>query len=203
MVVIITEWVARILSALGYPGLLLLMGLESMVAPVPSEAVMPLAGFLVHQGRFTWVGAVLASSAGTLLGSLISYWMGRFGGYPLVVRFGKFLLLDREHLDLTVTWFEKRGELTIFVARFIPVVRHFISIPAGVAGMNLVRFSVYSLIGGTAWNVFLLALGYKLKERWELVGHYSHQIDYVVVALILGVGGWWVWHRLRRIRAAG
>lgn len=198
MVVWLTELATRILESLGYPGLVLLMALESMVAPVPSEAVMPFAGFLIVQGRFGWFGAVAFSSLGTMIGSIIGYQMGQYGGYPLVQRYGKYLLLNQEHLDMTVRWFERRGEMTIFLARFIPVVRHFISIPAGVARMKFSKFCLFTLIGGTLWNSFLLWVGVALRERWQLVGKYTHQIDYVVVVLLVGFAGWWLWHQLQR-----
>ena len=201
MVVLITEWATALMARLGYPGLLLLMALESMVAPVPSEAVMPFAGFLIVEGKFTWTGAVLASSAGTMLGSWISYAMGRWGGHPLVVTFGRYLLLDREHLDLTVRWFERRGEATIFVARFIPVVRHLISIPAGIAEMNVAKFSVYTFIGGTIWNTILLVAGHQLRERWSVILRYSHQLDWIVVGGLAIAAGWWIRRQLRRRRA--
>ncbi len=197
---VISEWATQILSVLGYPGLMLLMMLESMIAPVPSEAVMPFAGFLIVQGQFSWTGAIVASSAGTLLGSWLGYWMGMWGGYPFVQRFGKYLLLDQEHLEATVRWFQKRGEITIFVSRFIPVVRHFISIPAGVAKMNPFKFSLYTLVGGTAWNTFLLAVGVKLRERWDVVQHYSHQVDIVVVVALIGFGIWFVRRQLAHRR---
>lgn len=197
---LISEWATHILSVLGYPGLLLLMALESMIAPVPSEAVMPFAGFLIAQGRFSWAGAIAASSAGTLLGSWLGYWMGQWGGYPFVQRFGKYLLLDQEHLDATVRWFEKRGEITILVARFIPVVRHFISIPAGVARMNPLKFSLYTLLGGTLWNTFLLVVGVKLRERWDQVQHYSHQIDIVVVIVLAAFAIWFIRRQLANRR---
>ncbi len=203
MVESLAEWITSVLSSLGYPGLVLMMALESMIAPVPSEVVMPFAGFLVVEGRFTFLGATLASSLGTLLGSLASYLLGRWGGYPLVLRFGKYLLLDKHHLDIAHSWFEKRGEVTVFVCRFVPVVRHLISIPAGVAGMNLWRFCVFSVIGGTIWNVFLLYLGMRLGERWDLVEEYTHELDYVALGAILVAAAWWFrsqWKRRAALR---
>ncbi len=202
MVAHIAEWITSFMSALGYPGLVIMMGFESMIAPVPSEVVMPFAGFLVAQGQFTFLGATLASSLGTLIGSLLGYAMGRYGGYPLVHRFGRYMLLEKEHLEATVAWFEKRGEITVFVCRFVPIVRHLISIPAGVGRMNLPRFCLFTLLGGTAWNVFLLWLGVKLGERWELVHEYSHQIDYVCLAVLLAGGAWWVRRHLLRRKIA-
>jgi membrane protein DedA with SNARE-associated domain len=195
-------WITHAMDALGYTGLIFMMALESMVAPVPSEIVMPFAGFLVAQGRFSLVPGIAAASLGTILGSLIGYYMGRLGGYPLVLRFGRYLLLDKGHLDFTISWFEKRGELTIFVARFIPVVRHLISIPAGIGSMNLVRFSIFTIIGGTIWNTFLLLCGIWLEERWSVIHEYSREIDYVVLAAMLVTGVWWVQRQLRRRRAS-
>jgi membrane protein DedA with SNARE-associated domain len=194
----IALWATEAMSWFGYAGLAFLMALESMVAPVPSELVMPFAGFLVDQGRFTMLGGILASSLGTFVGSLIGYYMGKFGGYPVVTHFGRFLLLDRGHLEMTARWFERRGELTVFISRFIPVVRHFISIPAGVAKMNLVRFCGFTLLGGTMWNTFLLLVGIRLNKRWEIVHHYSREIDMVVMVIIGIVGVWWVRKQLQR-----
>jgi membrane protein DedA with SNARE-associated domain len=108
------------------------------------------------------------------------------------------LLLDPEHLEFTVKWFEKHGDLTILICRFIPIVRHLISIPAGVGNMNLIKFSVYTLVGGTIWNSFLLYLGVKLGAHWEIVHHYSHEVDYVFIADILIVGAWWVNHQWKK-----
>ena len=198
MVERIAELITHFMGVLGYPGLVIMMALESMVAPVPSEIVMPFAGFLVVQQKMTFIGAVIASSLGTIIGSLIGYYMGKLGGYPVVLRFGRFLLLDREHLDVTVKWFEKRGDITILVCRFVPVVRHLISIPAGVGNMNLPKFCIFTLIGGTIWNTILLEAGVLLEEHWAIIHEYSKQIDYVAVACILIVGVWWVRKQLKR-----
>ncbi len=196
----IALWATALMSSAGYPGLFILMTMESMVFPVPSEAVMPFAGFLIVSGHFSWAGAILASSLGTMAGSLASYALGRWGGYPFVLRFGKFFLLDREHLDFTVRWFSRRGELTIFISRFIPVVRHLISIPAGVGRMNVWKFSLYTLLGGTLWNTFLLFCGVWLKERWSVVQSYTHEIDLVVLGLLVLGAAWWIVRQVRRRR---
>ena len=198
MVVWLLGVVEAAMDALGYLGLAFFMALESMVAPVPSEAVMPLAGFLVQSGKMTWTGAIAASSVGTLLGSLVGYAMGRYGGYPFVLRWGKYLLLNKGHLDLTARWFNRRGGATVFVCRFIPVVRHFISIPAGVARMPLGRFAAFTLVGGTIWNSILLVAGYFLKDRWKTIVHYSHLIDYVFVAAVVVFVVFWARKQLRR-----
>ncbi len=201
MVENIAHWITSVMETMGYPGLVFMMALESMIAPVPSEVVMPFAGFLVAEGKFTFLGATLASSLGTLLGSLAGYYMGKWGGYPLALRFGKYLLLDKHHLDITQQWFEKRGEITVFTCRFVPVVRHLISIPAGVAKMNLLRFSIFSVVGGTIWNVILLYAGLKLGERWDLIEEYTHELDYIALAAIIIIAGWWFQKQWKRRKA--
>jgi len=197
----ITEWIAqiavKILEAASYVGAFLLMALESMIAPVPSEAVMPFVGFLVADGKWDLWLAVLATSLGSLAGSLASYWMGYYGGRPLVLRVGKYLLLNRRDLERTERYFgRQQGIYTVFVARFIPVIRHFISIPAGMGKMPLIPFALVSVVGATLWNGFLLFLGVRLREHWTVVQKYSHQIDLViVVAAAIGIA-WFIRARL-------
>ncbi|MBU2589192.1 MAG: DedA family protein [Nanoarchaeota archaeon] len=181
----IVEMITAAMSTGGYPILFILMTLESMIAPIPSEAVMPFAGFLAANGRFTFLGVILVSSLASVFGSLVSYWMGIFGGRRFILKFGKYLLLDEEHLQWTEDWFKRAGEKTIFISRFVPVVRHLISIPAGIGRMNLKKFIIYTFLGATLWNSFLAWLGFLLKERWEIIHHYSSQIDIVIVALLV------------------
>jgi membrane protein DedA with SNARE-associated domain len=187
----------EVIRALGYAGIFILMVLESMVAPVPSEGVMPFAGYLVKTGDFTMWGVIISSSLASIIGSLLSYYMGYYGGKPVVLKFGKYLLLDKEHLDLTEKYFNKYGEKTIFICRFVPVVRHFISIPAGIGKMNIAKFSIYTLIGATIWNTFLAYLGYWLAERWEIVHHYSSYLDYLVIIVAIVFLVYWVNKRLK------
>jgi len=185
----ITAWIAdfatNFIDATGYIGIMVLMMLESMVAPVPSEAVMPFAGFAIYEGILNWPGVIIFSTIGSIIGSLIGYWMGAKGGRPLVEKWGKYLLLDKHDLDVTEKWFKKRGDITVFVCRFIPVVRHVISIPAGMGRMNLLRFSIYTVIGAGIWNTILTVAGYYLKDNWNEIMKYSHIIDYVVVGVLV------------------
>ncbi|MBK7213539.1 MAG: DedA family protein [Bacteroidales bacterium] len=186
----ITEWIAAtavaIIGATGYPGVFILMLLESMVFPVPSEAVMPFAGFLIVDGQFTFTGVIIASTLGSITGSLLSYAIGYYGGRPFIERFGKYLLLNTHHLSLSEKYFSKRGDITILISRFIPVVRHLISIPAGFGKMNVLKFSIYTIIGAGCWNAFLTYVGFQLKNNWTEVMKYSHMIDLVVVG-VLGI----------------
>ena len=191
---LLKDWAVHSMEVGGYPAAALLMALESMIAPVPSEVVMPPLGMLIHKypDRFGFAGAIAWTSLGSLIGSLISYYLGFFGGKPLVMKVGKWFLLNEHHLDLTTHWFNRWGSLTVFICRFVPVVRHFISIPAGVAKMNLLKFCVYTVIGATMWNGALLWLGYKLESHWETILKYRGPIDIaVIILLVLAVAAWY------------
>lgn len=193
----ISSTAVKILDVMGYAGAGILMALESMIAPVPSEAVMPFVGFLVADGKWNiWV-AIGVTTFGSFLGSLISYFMGYYGGKPVILKVGKYLLLDRHDLELTERFFGKRsGALTVFISRFIPVVRHLISIPAGMGRMRLIPFLVATVVGASIWNTFLLYCGMKLREHWGVVQTYSHQADIVIVILLVAAAAWFFRARL-------
>src|SRR3990172_7205059 len=179
----ITEHAVAILDSTGYYGACFLMMLESMIFPVPSEAVMPFVGFLVVDGKMDLGLAIAATSLGSIIGSLLSYALGYYGGRPLVLKLGKYLFLNPEDLKRTEIFFHKRqGTVTVFIGRFIPVVRHLISIPAGAGRMPLLPFILSTLAGATLWNSFLLWLGMVLRENWTLVQRYTHILDIMVVA---------------------
>ncbi len=183
----ITEYVSntavKILETSGYAGAGFLMALESMIAPVPSEAVMPFVGFMVVDGKWNLWASIAATSIGSIIGSLLSYLMGYYGGKPLVLKVGKYLLLNQHDLERTERFFHQRsGTKWLFISRFIPVVRHFISIPAGMGRMPMAPFLIATFIGATIWNTILLVMGMWLRERWTIIQTYSHKIDYVIVA---------------------
>lgn len=204
----ITEFLARYATAFidttGYASVFVLMVMESMVLPVPSEAVMPFAGFLIAESKFSFALVILFSTAGSIVGSLISYCIGRYGGRPFIDRFGRYLLLDHDDLTATEKFFNKYGEATIFICRFIPVVRHLISIPAGTGRMNIVKFSIYTVAGAGLWNAFLAVCGYHLRKNWDTVMHYSRFIDIaVVLLLVFGLAFFIMKHLQRRNRSSG
>jgi membrane protein DedA with SNARE-associated domain len=183
----IVDWCVHVINQGGYCGAGVLMALESMIAPIPSEAVMPPVGILVKRGEFVaWI-AILATSLGSITGSLISYFMGYYGGRPLVLSVGKYLCLDREHLEWTEKWFARHGFITIFIGRFIPVVRHLISIPAGVGKMPILPFALYTLVGATIWNSILLYVGFAFATREEQIWEISHRfhIDAVIACILV------------------
>lgn len=173
-------------AAFGYFGVFILMAMESMVFPVPSELVMPLAGFLAGRGIFDFWLVVLVSALGSIAGSLSSYWIGRKFGHRVVLRYGKLLLLDETHLREAEERFRREGEKTIFVSRFIPVVRHLISIPAGIGKMDLKKFCAYTFAGSAIWNAILAFAGFELGENWPAVRNYLEPIS-IVVAFCLAI----------------
>ena len=197
----LVEYITALMAGGGYGVIVFLMALESMVAPVPSEAVMPFAGFLIEEGRFSFTGVIAWSTVGSIIGSLISYYMGSWGGGPFVRRFGRYLLLDESHLDTTERFFARYGDKAIFICRFIPVVRHLISIPAGIGKMNIVKFSVYTVMGAGLWNSFLAYVGYVLKENWTVVRSYSEIVDVIVVAGLLIAGIIFIRQHLKHARS--
>jgi membrane protein DedA with SNARE-associated domain len=195
---LIADFATKLIDATGYPGVFILMTMESMVLPVPSEAVMPFAGFHVATGRFTMAAVIIASTLGSIVGSLLSYAIGRYGGTPFINKWGKYLLLNRHDLEVTESFFKKRGSVTILICRFIPVVRHLISIPAGTGRMNLVTFLVFTIIGAGIWNTFLAYCGLYLKQNWEVVMKYSHLVDIGVVLILLAGLAYFVIRHVKR-----
>ncbi len=196
---ILITWAVSIMSSLGYTGLFLLMILESMIFPVPSEAVMPFAGFLVANGTFRFWRVVFFANLGTLVGSLLSYYIGLKGGRFFLEKYGKYFLVHKDDVAWSEKFFQKNGEKAIFIARLIPVVRHIISVPAGIAKMNLKRFILYTLLGGMVWNTFLLLIGIKLEKHWTLIQNYTRVLDVFVIFLIIGAIIFFVWkHKKKR-----
>jgi membrane protein DedA with SNARE-associated domain len=197
---IVSDIAVKILEKTSYAGAAGLMALESMIFPLPSEAVMPFVGFKVADGEWNLWLAIIATSIGSMTGSLLSYAIGFYGGKPLVLKVGKYLLLNQRDLERTEAFFHRKsGAMTIFIGRFVPVVRHFISIPAGTGKMALLPFCIATLSGATIWNTFLLFVGKKLRDHWNIVQKYSHQVDIVVVAILALIVVWWFFHRRKSV----
>lgn len=187
----ITEFLATYITAFihqtWYITVFLWMVMESMIFPVPSEAIMPFAGFLIATKQFSLRAVIVVSTAGSIVGSLISYAIWYYGGKPFVRRFGKYFLLDQEELEGAEHFFKKRWPITILICRFIPVIRHIISLPAGFGKMNLTKFIVYTLVGAGLRNTFLALVGKILKENREEVMQYSKIVDIVVLVILVGI----------------
>lgn len=194
----LATYITGFIDQVGYTGVFVLMTMESMVFPVPSEAVMPFAGFLIAEGGFTFTSVIFFSTLGSITGSLISYCLGAYGGNPFVDKFGKYFLLNRDDLAFTARFFHKYGSLTIFISRFIPVVRHLISIPAGMGRMRLAPFCLFTVVGAGLWNAFLAWAGFFLKQNWETVMRYSKVADILVIILLAGVVVLFIYKHIRK-----
>jgi membrane protein DedA with SNARE-associated domain len=159
---------------------------------------MPFAGFLVAEGDMSFGFVVFFSAVGSLIGSLISYYVGRYGGNRVILRYGKYLLLSEEDLFKTEKWFKEKGEKIVFISRFIPVVRHLISIPAGIGKMDMKKFIIYTAIGATCWNAILTYFGFVLGKNWEKVKQYSEYISVPVLIILIVLFCYFVYRHIRQ-----
>jgi membrane protein DedA with SNARE-associated domain len=194
------NWLVTTIGAMGYPGIFILMAMESSIIPVPSELVMPPAGYLAHKGEMSMVVAILCGTVGSLVGAYANYFVSQYLGRPLVLKYGKYVLITPEKFAKVETFFHKHGEISTFIGRLLPVVRHLISIPAGLAGMNHFRFSLYTLAGAGIWCTILTWIGYVIGKEQELIMKYSHQAVLAVIIFSMALVGVYVW--LHRKRAA-
>jgi membrane protein DedA with SNARE-associated domain len=191
-ITLIATWIMGVIASMGYGGIVLLMAIESACIPLPSEIIMPFAGFLVYKGELVlWIVA-LAGAIGCVLGSIPAYYVGMLGGRPLAEKYGKYILLSKHDLDLADRLFAKHGEIIIFIARMLPAVRTFIAFPAGVVRMNMTKFIVYTFIGSFIWCLLLAYAGMKFGENWESLKVYFHEFHYVIAALGLLFMAWYI-----------
>lgn len=201
------KWLAMLASAIiaviartGYLGIVLLMAIESACIPLPSEVIMPFSGYLVFQGTLSLGLVALAGAVGCLLGSWLAYAVGAWGGRPLIERYGKYVLISRHDLDLADRWFQRHGDITIFVGRLLPVIRTFIAFPAGVVRMPAWRFSLYTFLGSLIWCWGLAWIGMKMGQHWDTLGVYFHRFDGLVAAGIVIALALYVWRHVRQLR---
>lgn len=195
---ILTNFIIHTISTLGYMGIVVLMAIESAAIPLPSEVIMPFAGFLVGTGRFNLWFIALAGGVGSAIGSAITYGVGRFGGRPLVKRYGKYILISEKDLDIADKFFLRFGFASTFIGRLLPVVRTFISIPAGIARTPFWEFLLYSFVGSVIWSWLLGYLGFRLGPEWISLREKFHGLDYIIVALIILGAVWWVWRHIKQ-----
>lgn len=177
----ITNFIIQTISNSGYLGIFFLMVAESALIPIPSEVIMPFSGYLVSTGKFNMVFVILAGSIGNLIGSWIAYFVGLRLGREFILRYGKYVLLKKSHLELTESYFSKYGDRSTFISRLLPAVRTYISLPAGIAKMNLKKFSIYTIAGSLIWNTMLTYVGIKLGSEWTNIRQYSDYIDATVI----------------------
>jgi membrane protein DedA with SNARE-associated domain len=199
---LVSGFVLATIRAGGYAGVAGLMAIESACIPLPSELIMPFAGFLASQGRFDVWLLGLFGAVGCVVGSIPAYYLGLYGGRPLIEKYGKWVLISHRDLDTADRLFQRHGEPVVFVARLLPVVRTFIAFPAGVSRMNMPRFVLYTFLGSLPWCLGLAWLGRKLGENWETLGRYFHRFDAAIGAAIVAAALLYVWRHVRHARSA-
>jgi membrane protein DedA with SNARE-associated domain len=181
------DWLLATILHLGYPGIFLLMAMESSVIPIPSELVMPPAGYWAAEGKMNMAVAIICGTVGSLVGAYANYFASRYLGRPLLLRYGRYVWITEEKFAKVETFFHKHGEISTFIGRLLPVVRHLISLPAGLAGMHHWKFSLYTFLGAGIWCTVLALIGYIIGENQELIVRYSHQavIGVVIFSVVL------------------
>ncbi|MFA5565355.1 MAG: DedA family protein [Acidimicrobiia bacterium] len=195
----LTDWVIGVIETIGYLGVAFLVSLENVFPPIPSEVVLPLAGFTASQGDATLWGMILAATAGSVVGAWILYGISAAIGpvrlRAFILRYSRWFGIKATDLDRSEAWFDDHSGIAVLVCRCIPLIRSLVSLPAGFRRMNLVSFTLYTAIGSAVWNVLLIGAGYLLGDRWDVVGQWIDVLQYIVIAAILGLLGWWVWTR--------
>jgi membrane protein DedA with SNARE-associated domain len=195
----LTKWIVETMQSLGYLGIGLLMFLENLFPPIPSELIMPLAGFTVSQGKMDFIPAILAGIIGTVIGALPWYYVGKLLGEKTIARladkYGKFIAVSGEDIDKANQWFTKHGAKAVLLCRVVPGVRTLISLPAGINEMPLLPFLIYSTVGTAIWVTFLTGLGYFLGTKYDLVDEYLGPVSKIVFLMIIIAFGVWIWRK--------
>jgi membrane protein DedA with SNARE-associated domain len=207
MVTDILEFLAHFITSsidrTGYLGIVLLMGIESACIPLPSEVIMPFSGYLVFTGRFKLMWVAIAGALGCNLGSLVAYYVGSWGGRPVVERYGRYVLLTRHDLEMADRFFARYGDWAVFLARLLPVIRTFIALPAGIARMNVLRFHVFTFLGSLPWCLALAYAGLQLGEHWPRLRDYFHRFDAVLGIVLVAGAIYFIHNRWKnRLRTA-
>jgi membrane protein DedA with SNARE-associated domain len=194
------DWLVNLFEALGYPGIFLLMAMEGSVFPMPSELVIPRAGYLAHQGRMNLAAVIASGTAGSLAGAYLNYVVSRHLGRPLLLRYGRYVGISEKRFARAESFFLEHGEISTFVGRLLPGVRHLISIPAGISGMSHGRFTLYTLLGSGLWVTILAGIGYWIGEEEGLLRRYRYEAMAAVLACCAVLTAVYVWRHLRRRR---
>ena len=187
----------QFINATGYAGVFLLSALESCAIPIPSEVVVPFSGFLAADGHFNLITVIILATLGNWLGSLALYYIGRSCGRLVIEKYGKYVLIHKSDLDWADDWFRRHGPATVFWSRVLPVVRTFSSLPAGIAGMNLKKFHIYTLAGSAIWNTGLALIGYKTGEHWDSLHVYFQKFDIAIAVVLVIAIGLYVYKHIR------
>jgi membrane protein DedA with SNARE-associated domain len=201
LISVLAGFIIAAISSFGYAGIVLLMAIESACIPLPSEIIMPFAGYLVYRGDLTLWGVAGAGALGCVLGSLLAYWVGARGGRPLAEKYGRYILVSAHDLQVADRWFQRRGDIIILIGRLLPLVRTFIAFPAGVARMPILKFIIYTFIGSFIWCWALAWIGLRLGQHWDNLEPWFQRFDGVIVALVLLALAWYLWRHMRHLRS--
>jgi len=202
LIELLSVFIVATIARLGYAGVVLLMAIESACIPLPSEIIMPFSGYLVYTGRFNLWAVGVAGAFGCVVGSLVAYWVGMYGGRPLIERYGRYVLVSSHDLDMADRWFARFGEVIVFASRLLPAVRTFIAFPAGVARMNIKKFVIYTFAGSLPWCIGLAYVGQRLGEKWDkdpTLRNLFHRFDFIIGIVLLAAVAWWVWRHIKHL----
>jgi membrane protein DedA with SNARE-associated domain len=198
LLALLSQFALSVIEQTGYFGIFILSFLESAAIPIPSEVVVPFSGFLASQGTFSLWGVILVATAANLAGSIVLYWIGKSGGRWILERYGKYVLVSHHELEMGDRWFKKYGMKAIFFGRMLPVVRTFISLPAGITGINFMKFCIYTFIGALPWNGALAYLGLKAGENWMSIYESLHEFNYLVAGGVLALVVWYLFRHSKK-----
>ncbi|OIO46123.1 MAG: hypothetical protein AUJ31_02495 [Parcubacteria group bacterium CG1_02_39_15] len=194
---LVSSFIVNIISTLGYPGITVLMALESTCIPIPSEIIMPFSGYLVFLEKLSFFSVVLWGTIGNLIGSIIAYLAGFYGGRPLIKKYGRYIFISEGELAHAQDWFEKYGSVSVLFSRMLPVVRTFISLPAGIAKMPFWKFATYTFFGSLPWSFFLTYVGVIAGENWQSIDSLVRKFDWAIVIIIISLFSWWLLKKLK------
>lgn len=196
----LSSFVINTINSMGYAGVAALMAIESACIPLPSEVILPFSGFLVAKGVFNLWMVALMGAVGCVIGSIVAYYVGAWGGRAWIEKYGKYVLISHHDLDMADRWFARYGDATVFTARLLPVIRTFIAFPAGVARMRMSTFIIYTFVGSFIWSAALTWVGMKMGENWQSLKVYFHKFDVVIGVIILAGVVWYVRRHLQLLK---
>jgi membrane protein DedA with SNARE-associated domain len=197
LIIQLGQFIVQLISSMGYFGVFLAMAIESACIPLPSEIILPFTGYMVYLGQFELWPATLAATLGNLFGGLVAYYIGLWGGRPFIKRYGHYILIKERELNWTERLFKRHGEVTVLVGRLLPIVRTFISLPAGIAKMNPFKMAMYTVIGALPWCMILILVGEKMGGNWNSLKPLFHRMDILIGIIVLAGIGYWLLHRKR------
>jgi len=196
----LVQIVVNTINQIGYFGVFFLMAAESCGIPFPSEVIMPFAGFVVASGTIAFWPVVIVGAVGNLVGSWLAYWIGYRGGRPLIEKYGKYILISHHDVNLADRWFARFGEWAVFFGRLLPVIRTYISFPAGIAEMDFKKFSYFTLAGAFAWSALFAWLGVRMGDNWSLIRDRLHSFDLAIIIILAALIVLYVWRHLRNLK---